>query len=825
MNFPVDTILPSVADALAANRIVLLEAPPGSGKTTRVAPFVLDSAPPWLGRKKILMLEPRRLAARMAASYMAQQRNETVGEMIGYQVRLERHVTRQTRIEILTEGLLTQRLLHDPEIADVGLVIFDEFHERSLAADTGLALTLDLRSALRPDLRIVIMSATLDSESIAARLEHPQMITASGKLFPVETCYAPSFNSASEKYCNVSQVANAVSRAAVKEEGNILTFLPGEGEIRRVAELLRDLPLPANVRVYPLYASLPKPQQDAAVSPTRPGERKIVLATSIAESSLTIEGIRVVIDSGWARLPRFSPSTGMSRLVTVRITRDRADQRRGRAGRLCPGVCYRLWSEAVDQSLAEQALPEMLDADLASLVLQCAEWGATERTALPWITPPPDAAWRRALSLLRELDAVSPQGCITERGREMVKFPIHPRLSHLILQAAQSGCARRACLLAAIVSEAPSESSVRRETDFRRIADLAVRAHTGFAYRVNELSERWGARFPKDSNRDALSDGLLLAWAFPDRLAKRRDKSGRYLLRSGRGAVLEESDPLCSSEWLVCVELQDAPSDAKIRCACPLDAEEIREWFGDETENATVTAWDKRTESVVSVQQTRLGAIVLREGGQAHPDAGKILDALFEGIRQKGIAQLPWTKTSSVLRNRIQFLHLALPEQGWPDVSDEALAERLADWLGPFCDGIQRWARVQELNLTEILQCYLTSLNCSRRELDRLAPSHWTVPSGSSIPIRYDQEKPYLAVRIQEVFGMTATPRIADGRIPVVMHLLSPAQRPVQVTSDLESFWNEGYALVRKDLRGRYPKHYWPEDPRQAEATRRVRPH
>ena len=816
--FPVDATLPALARSLAHNDPVVLQAPPGSGKTTRVAPFLL--AEPWLANKKILMLEPRRIAARGAACYMARQRREEVGETIGYHVRLDRRIGPQTRIEILTEGLLTQRILSDPELTDVGLVIFDEFHERSLAADTGLALALDIRAALRPDLRLMVMSATLQPEAIATHLGHTAIHTSDARMYPVETrLLSRPFQAPLPR-----ATADAVLRALAEETGNILVFLPGEGEIRRTLEQLQQANLPPQITLHPLYGALSRDAQDAALAATPPGMRKVVLATSIAESSITIEGIRIVIDSGWMRIPRFSPRNGMSRLETVRITRDRADQRRGRAGRLCPGICYRLWDEATDQQLAPEALPEILDADLAPTVLQCAEWGTAARTGLPWFTPPPDAAWRQATLLLHELEALSADEPprITRRGKAMVRLPIHPRLSHMVFEAAQAHAAQQACMLAAVLTEVVNDARHRFETDLRKVLDIIAHANDDFSHRVKELARRWSHAYSPDTHR--LPEGVLLAWAFPDRIARRRSTSGQYLLRNGRGALLDTADALAREEWLVAAELQDDTTDAKIRLAVPISRQELEDHFSDQFESHAKLGWDKRTESVVAVNQLCLGAIIIREGGQAKPDPVAAFQALCEGIRQKGVDQLPWTPAARALQARICFLHRAMPEQNWPDVSDTALTEHLQTWLAPFCDGMMRWAHLQNLHLSEVLLSLLDTHNCPRRMLDELAPTHIRVPSGSNIQVRYDGEEPHLDVRIQEVFGMQQTPKIAGNRIPIVMHLLSPAQRPVQVTKDLASFWANGYAFVRKDLRGRYPKHYWPEDPNEATATHRVRP-
>lgn len=825
---PIDSVLPAVAESLAANRAVVLQAPPGSGKTTRVAPALLDE--PWLQGRKIVMLEPRRLAARRAAIYMAGQRNEPVGATVGYQVRLERVVGPATRIEILTEGLLVQRLLRDPESRDVGAIIFDEFHERSLQADTALALTKDVRQALRPDLRLLVMSATLDPEPLAEWLGGADIRQLSARMFPVETRLFPPSGAVSL----AMQAAQAVRRALREEPGSVLVFLPGEREIRQTETLLREGDLPSGVLCYPLYGALSREEQDRAVAPPAAGQRKVVLATSIAETSLTIEGIRVVIDSGWSRVPRFSPRHGMTRLDTVRVTRDRADQRRGRAGRLCAGVCYRLWDAVTDQRLAAEARPEILDADLTPVVLQSAEWGTVLRDGLPWFTPPPEAAWRQAITLLQDLGALtSPLGgvadqnsrvAITAHGRAMAQMPLHPRLAHMVRKAAEAGCGRQAALLAAALTELATSASARRERDARNLLDtLGQRDNNGYARRALELARRWSATYPAH-DRLTLSTGRLLAWAYPERVARRRDTAGRYLLRSGRGAVLETTHPLAGEEWLVAAELQDGGAEAKIRMAAPLTFDEVDEIFRASFTSVVETYWDERIEAVQAVRRVMLGAIVIREGKQADPDVVAVREALFEGIRQKGIAQLPWTPQARALQARICFLHRTMPSEDWPDVSDDALLCDLARWLTPFCDGIRRWSHIRSLDMHAVLLYALERCGCSRRALDDLAPARVRVPSGSAITLQYEGVTPTLAVRIQEVFGMRETPRVAGGRVAVLMCLLSPAHRPVQVTGDLESFWRNGYALVRKDLRGRYPKHDWPENPLDAAPTTRPRP-
>lgn len=828
-SFPVDAVLPAVAASLAANRPVVLQAPPGTGKTTRTAPFLLDAAPPWLRGRKILMLEPRRLAARSAAAYMARRRGERVGESVGYRIRLDNKTGPRTRIEILTEGLLARRLLRDPELSDTALVIFDEFHERGLAADLGLALALDARRALRPDLRILVMSATLDPGPLLAHLGNADAHTARARAYPVETRLLRAPPSAPAP----AAAAAAVLRALAEEDGSILVFLPGEGEIRDAAGRLRDAPLPPDVSVHPLYGALGRAEQDLAIAPPPPGARKVVLATSIAESSLTIEGIRVVIDSGWMRVPRFSPRNGMSRLETLRVTRDRADQRRGRAGRLCPGVCYRLWDEAADRLLAPEAQPEIMNADLAPVVLQCADWGTTRRDGLPWLTPPPDAAWGRAVGLLQALGALdTPAGGaarprITPLGRRLALLPLHPRLAYAVERASREGCARDACEWAAAITEAPALSALRRETDLRRVMDLLrARPDLPAARRVRLLADSWCAALGiRGEARGSVSEGVILAWAFPDRIAKRRAAdTGAYLLRCGRGAALERDDPLVREPWLVAAELQDGAADAKIRLAVPITPEEIAAFFGRDCETERIVRWDRKSDSVQSLRRTRLGALTLSEGNDPDPDPERQTAALCEAVRLKGLARLAWTKTARSLQARVCFLRSLRPEEPWPDLSDAALEKTLEEWFAPFCAGVTRWAQAEKIDIAALLLRRLDAAGIPRGRLDALAPSHVTVPSGSRIPIRYDGGAPRLEVRIQEVFGMTETPRVAGGRAPVVMHLLSPARRPVQVTADLESFWAEGYARARKELRGRYPKHHWPEDPRRAVPTARVRP-
>jgi ATP-dependent helicase HrpB len=814
-DLPIRPVLPQVAEALAAGRPVVLQAPPGTGKTLLTAPYLLNAD--WLRGRKIVLLEPRRLAARAAASQMARLLGEAVGRTVGYQIRLERRIGRDTRIEIVTEGLLTQRLLHDPELSDVGLVIFDEFHERSLQADFGLALTLDMRQALRPDLRLVIMSATIDAAGIAAHLgPDTRVVSATARTWPVETHYLSRPPGAAPIH---ESVANAVFSVLGKEEGGILAFLPGEGEIRRAEESLRRMRLPPDVDLRPLYGALPRDLQDAAVDPSPNGRRKVVLATSIAESSLTIRDIRVVVDAGWMRVPRFSVRNGMSRLETLRVTRDRADQRRGRAGRLGPGACYRLWDLTTDATLLPESLPEILDADLAPLRLQAADWGASSRTALPWVTEPPELSWRSAESLLVSLEALDVSGRITERGRRLAGLPVHPRLAHMIAKADEEGGARQAALLAAVVEEAESDTQLRGECDVRRLFERVNGddrllgegwISKEWMSRVRKLAEQWGRSFGKGDSR-SLDVGRMLSWAYPDRIAHRREGPGTFRMANGRSAVAAPETGLADAKWLVVAEIQDLGVESRIRRAATVDAEDIAQDFAAQIVDEDLVRWDRREDRVVAVRRRRLGALTLGEGGLPNPPDDKVAAALFDGIRLKGVANLGWEPASRNLQARILFLRRVRPADDWPDVTDDALAERLEDFLGGWIDGMTRWEQVRKVSLIGPLEAQVRG---RMRLVETLAPTVWTLPCGHRARIFYDQgDQPVMSAKLQDFFGVTSTPMLAGGAAGVKVTLLSPAQRPLAVTDDLASFWKNGYPLVRREMRGRYPKHAWPEVP------------
>ncbi|HEY3367263.1 MAG TPA: ATP-dependent helicase HrpB [Symbiobacteriaceae bacterium] len=817
---PIDPVLPLLADALRSRTGAVLVAPPGAGKTTRVPLALLDE--PWLGGRRILMLEPRRLAARAAARYMAAMLGEQVGQMVGYRVRLDTKVGPGTRIEVITEGVLTRLLQADPALEGVGLVIFDEFHERSLHADLGLALCLQSRAVLREDLRLLVMSATLDAAPVAALLDDAPVLTSEGRSFPVETRY---LDRPAEGRIEPA-VVRTILDALAGDDGDLLVFLPGEAEIRRVAARLGE---PAGVTVAPLYGNLPQEAQDRAILPAPPGERKVVLATSIAETSLTVEGVTVIIDSGLMRVPRFSPRTGMTRLVTLPVSRSSADQRRGRAGRLGPGVCYRLWTEAADRGLVPRATPEILEADLVPLALELAAWGVAEPAELLWLDPPPAAAVAQARELLVELGALN-QGAITPHGRRMAELGLHPRLAHMILKAIPLGLGALACELAALLGERDVFRGDNRVPDADlRPRVLALRGSGGHTVdpaalrrirtEAGHLQREFGIR-PGAGDDDVDACGILLAFAYPDRIAGKRT-AGRFLLRNGRGAAFTEAQPLWDAPYLVAAELDDQGPESRIFLAAPVLLDDLERHCGEQIEPEDLIAWDRTAQAVRARRRERLGALVLKDAPLQDPDPEGARAALLGGIAGEGLEILPWTRSARQLQQRLIFMHDHDPS--FPDVSDEALTGTLAVWLGPHLYGLKSRDDLQRLPLVEILEALLSREQ--RRELESSAPTHVTVPSGSRIPIDYnDPAAPVLAVRLQEVFGLRETPAVLRGRVPLTMHLLSPAHRPVQVTRDLASFWRNAYFEVRKDLRGRYPKHYWPDDPLTAPPTNRTRP-
>jgi ATP-dependent RNA helicase HrpB len=830
---PVAVALAELKTALEGNGAAVLVAPPGAGKTTAV-PLALFSAG-WLSGRRMLLLAPRRLAARAAAARMAALLGEPVGETVGYRIRMESRVGPGTRIEVVTEGVLTRMLQSDPALTGVGLVIFDEFHERSLEADLGLALCREVQGVLNESLRLLVMSATLDPAPVKALLGNATLIRCEGRSFPVETRYVPPRPSISIERA----VADAVLRSVSAEEGNILVFLPGAPEIRRVSRLLADSGLPQAWRMAPLYGQLTRDQQDVAIAPPPAGSGKIVLATSIAETSLTIEGIRVVVDSGLARAARFNPRTGMSGLVTLPVSRASADQRRGRAGRLGPGICYRLWSEAAHATLAAFNRPEILDSDLAGLALELTRWGAAP-DALGWLDPPPAGAYGQARALLGDLGAVDAQGRITTHGRGMAELPLHPRLAHMVLAARREKLATTACEVAAILSERDPLrfTGGRRDADLRLRLDLlhAFRAHAPLSVPDGQadagalrniwraaalLKQRMGL---KDHSQALREPGRLLAWAYPDRIARRRSEGGgRYLMANGRGAFFDSPDPLAVHEFLVVAELDGEGPDARIFLAAAYDRDTLMEQFADHIQPIERVVWNDRRKAVSAERRWTLGAIGLRSEPLVEPDPGALTDAMISGIRRNGIDVLPWKRWLRTFQARVMTLRaVAAADEDWPDLSDGALTDDLEEWLAPYLQGMSSLKALTRLDLAGALTHRLSFRQ--QRLLDALAPTHMVVPSGSRLPIDYSTAPPVLAVRLQEMFGALDTPAIAGGRLPLQLHLLSPAGRPAQITRDLAGFWRNSYPEVKKELKGRYPKHFWPDDPLSAEPTARAKP-
>jgi ATP-dependent helicase HrpB len=837
---PIDDVLPALHDALARRAVAVLEAPPGAGKTTRVPLALLDAA--WLGDTRVLMLEPRRLAARAAAHFMARTLGERVGETVGFRVRGEARVSARTRVEVVTEGVLTRLLAEDPTLEGIGAVLFDEYHERSLTADLGLALTLQTQALLRPELRVLVMSATLDGGAVASLLADADgdapIVRSDGRLFPVHTEYRPP--RAQERL--EAHVARVVREAIAAHEGDVLVFLPGAREIRRTGELLGTVTDPRGtpVRVHALFGMLALGDQDAAIASAPPGTRKVVLATAIAETSLTIEGVRVVVDGGRARVPRFDPRLGLTRLDTVRVSRASADQRRGRAGRVAPGTCYRLWDAHEDAALVPRARPEILDADLAPLALELADAGVSNASALRWLDVPSPSGLAAARELLAWLGALDAQGRSTPHGRAMLALPVHPRLAHLLLVAEREGQGTLGAAIAACLEErdllrgagGPPPADLRLRVELVLGASEGALGHAlagatvdrDAVRRVRELARdlctRQGIAWaPHGAALDAC--GTLLALAYPDRVARARGASGRYLMRSGTGGAVAPHDALAGEPWLAIADLDGAPPEFRVARAAPLSEVDVRARFADDVRTTDDVQWDDATERVRAVRRTRLGAITLEEAPLRDVPRDAVAHAVLDALRRRGVARLPWTPAGDRLRERLAFVHAH--DATWPDVSDEALAVSLEEWLAPALDGVDRLAQLDGERLREAL---LARLDWAQRAaLDRLAPTHLEVPSGSRIAVDYaDAQAPVLAVKLQEVFGWTSTPTLLDGRVPVTLHLLSPAQRPVQVTRDLAGFWREGYFAVRKELRGRYPKHPWPDDPLTAPATRRAKP-
>ncbi len=801
MEYPVDAVIPQLSAALAAGPCALLVAEPGAGKTTRVPLKLIDAA--WLKGQKIVMLEPRRLAARNAAHRMADTLGDEIGGTVGYAVRLDRKVSARTRIEVVTEGILTRRLQTDPELRGTGLVIFDEFHERSLDGDLGLAMVLDIQRGLRDDLKILVMSATLDAGRVSAHLGQAPVIDAPGRVFPVETRYLDK----AQRQTIAADASRAVHRALDETEKSILVFLPGEAEIRRTEDMLNAAGLPKGTVVRPLYGAMGFAEQDAAIKPSPAGERKIVLATTIAETSLTIDGIGAVIDTGFKRVPRFDPASGMTALETVRVSLASADQRRGRAGRLGPGIAYRLWPEAETRALKPHDEPEIFVADLAPLVLELAAWGVNEAASLPWLDPPPPAPFAQAQDLLRRLEAIDTSGRITALGKQMVRLPLHPRLAHMVAK----GRSLLAADLAAMLSERDGLPRDAGADITARLSRIGGASRDRIRQTAKQISQIAGI---KDGTSD-VSAGVLVAFAFPDRIAQARGGDRRYRLSGGGGAILPEHDALMTQDFLAVATTDGASGDQKIFLAAPLSLMEIEEHFAGQIELLDGVFWDGRAKAVSATTSRRLGALVLEERVSTSADPSLIADAMTKGVREMGLACLPWSDGAKTLKARVQFIRRLFADDGWPDLSDGALLAMLENWLTPYLAGISRKAHLDRLDMHQIIQAMIP--HDLARKMDKLAPVRIEVPSGADVRIDYETEgDPVLRVRLQEMFGLARTPAIAEGRSPLRIELLSPAGRPLAVTQSLETFWTNGYPSVRSDMRGRYPKHAWPEDPLNA---------
>ncbi len=812
---PIDAALPELTAALSASNAAVLVAPPGAGKTTRVPLVLLNQS--WAQSKTILVLEPRRLAARAAAQRMAQTLGERVGDTVGLRVRFGSKVSGRTRIEVVTEGVFARRILDDPMLGGVAAVLFDEFHERSLDADLGLALARDVQTGLRNDLKLLVMSATIDGARIATLLGDAPVIASEGRAFAVETRYLGRDPRATIE----AQVAAAVVRALRAEPGSILAFLPGAAEIRSTERILRERTDDPSVDIVPLYGAMDAREQDRAIEPAPAGRRKVVLATSIAETSITIEGVRIVIDSGLARAPRYEPDVGVTRLETIRVARASADQRRGRAGRTEPGVCYRLWDEPQTASLEPFAAPEILNADLSSFALDLAQWGVRDPSQLAFLDPPPRPALNEARKLLMELGAIDADGRITEEGQRLRALPLPPRLARMVVEAAGRDQGQLGAEIAIVLTERGLGGD---DADLKHRLDLFRRDRSARAEDARRMAGRWAqsAHVPHKGGGETLDVGLLLALAYPERIAKNRGERGSFVLANGRGASLDPASPLASETFLAVGAIAGHAARGRILLAAPISLAQIEAAFGRLIDTRVETTFDPASAALRARKVKRLAALTLTE--QALPvtpeeDAARVL---AQGIVGLGLQRLPWTKSLKQWRDRVMFLRHAEGDE-WPDLSDPALAGRYEDWLTPALSGKTALADLTPDELASALTALVPWP--LRRRVEAEAPTHFEAPTGSRIPIDYEAEAgPTVSVRVQELFGLDRHPTIAGGRVPLVIALLSPAHRPVQVTRDLPGFWRGSYAAVAAEMKGRYPKHPWPENPLAAPATRRAKP-
>ncbi|WP_426421326.1 ATP-dependent helicase HrpB [Bradyrhizobium genosp. A] len=812
---PIDAVLDDLSRTLEAHNAAVLVAPPGAGKTTRVPLALLDA--PWAKGKKIIVLEPRRIAARASADRMAKSLGERAGETVGYRVRFGSKISRATRIEVVTEGIFTRQILDDPELSGIAAILFDEFHERSLDADMGLALARDAQLGLREDLRILVMSATLDGARVAKLLGQAPVVESEGRAFAVETRYLGRKADAPIE----RQMADAIASALRADSGSVLAFLPGAAEIRRTQNFLSERVQDASIEIVPLFGALDAAVQDRAIAPAPKGIRKVVLATSIAETSLTIEGVRIVVDSGLARVPRYEPDIGLTRLETVRAARAAVDQRRGRAGRTEPGVCYRLWDEPQTASLASYTQPEILSADLSSLVLDLAQWGVADPAALSFLDPPPQPAWKEAKSLLSELNALDGDGRITAEGKSLRALALPPRLARMIVDSHRAGAGEEAAEIAAILTErglgGDSADLEHRRDQFRR--DRSPRAAS-----ARDLARRWASQVAaseKAGQQEGLSTGLMLAYAFPDRVARNRG-NGSFVLANGRGAAVEQTSSLARAPYIAIGEMTGTAASGRILLAAPIAEDDIERHFAEHIDTADEIFFDRGAMALRARRKRVLHAITLSEATLAVSPSEDTARIFADGLIAAGLDRLPWSKAAKQWRDRVMFLRKAEGD-GWPDLSDDGLIARRDDWLVPALNDKIALKDISAGDLSDALMALLPWE--MRARLDREAPTHFEAPTGSVLAIDYEAEQgPTIAVRLQELFGLNTHPSIAGGKVPLVLELLSPAQRAVQVTRDLPGFWRGSYAAVRSDLRGRYPRHPWPEDPASALPTRRVKP-
>lgn len=816
-DLPVTDIIPQVRQHLKQNNTLIVSAPPGAGKSTLLPLALMDE--PWLKGQKILMLEPRRLAARSIASRMSDLIGDQVGSTVGYRIRFDNRTGPGTRIEVLTEGILTRMIHSDNSLEGVGLVIFDEFHERSIHADVALALCREAQQVLRQDLRIMVMSATLDMPQLSGLLNAP-VAESLGRQYPVEIVYTGE----QDEYMVSEMAARTVLRAVREKEGDVLVFLPGEGEIRKCEELLkREL---QGFSIHPLYGQLPQHQQYAAIMPNKHGRRKVVLATSIAETSLTIEGITIVIDSGFGRTSRFDPKSGLSRLETVQISRDSADQRAGRAGRLSAGTCYRMWSKATHERLAEHRTPEIMEADLADLVLDLAQWGIVDARQLTWLTPPPKAALAQASDILHQLEALE-NGRITPHGKKLHQLPCHPRIAHMLLMAEEDETLALATDIAALLEERdplPRESGIDINLRVEALRRYRQRGGQGKPFgRIEKIASTYRKLFniaPDNGPVDPYATGVLLAYAYPERIAYARPgNNAQFQLANGKYAMAGHKDDLAHEPWLAIAHVDARDGMGKIFMASPLNPRDLAPLVKEKE----VITWDTRKGGLIASRDLRIGCIVLQSKPLPSPDEKHLIKAINEAVKSEGENLLSFDDAVTQWQNRVLSLRKWNPQEGWPDVSTTTLLMTNEEWLSPYLLQVKKPEDLKKIDLVSVLH---HSLDWEQQQaLDRLAPERIEVPSGSHIKLQYmpDGSPPVLAVRLQEVFGLADTPKINNGKNAVIMHLLSPGFKPVQITSDLRSFWGNAYFEVKKELQRRYPKHSWPADPWEAQALRGVK--